>query len=50
MLRIVKQILRSKPKCRYCGLALPPTESAAFCSRDCYDRYQYTAHGAAHGQ
>jgi len=41
MLRIVKQILRSKPKCRYCGLALPESPTAAFCSRNCYDSYQY---------
>jgi hypothetical protein len=47
MLRIVKQMLRSKPKCRYCGVALLATPSAVFCSRDCYDGYQYWGGGSA---
>lgn len=49
MLKIVKQILRSKPKCRYCGMALPQSPSAAFCSRHCYDSFQYWGGGSAHG-
>jgi len=48
MLRIVKQILRSKPKCRYCGQALPESPTAAFCSRNCYDSYQYWGGASAH--
>ena len=50
MLRIVKQILRPKPTCRYCGLALLPTPAAVFCSRDCYDSYQYWGDASAHRQ
>lgn len=41
MLKTVFRIFRPEPKCRFCGGTLPHTPSAEFCSRDCYDSYQY---------
>ncbi|MGK3649171.1 hypothetical protein [Pseudarthrobacter enclensis] len=41
MLKTVMRAIGRKPKCQVCGRELPPTPTAVFCSRECYDHHRY---------